>query len=109
MATKTEEKKNNERFAHDRDKLLEDLKVVVKDAETLIKGSRDHVTEEYLQKAKENLSDKMDKVRGQASTVRAKGCEQREQMEASIRENPWLSIGLAAGVGAAVTLLMRSR
>ena len=94
------------------EKLLEDLKTVVRDAEALlqataaqtgekIEGARTRATES-LQKARQRLAamekDARQEVRAAATTA-----------DLYVHKNPWQAVGMAAGVGLLIGLLIGRR
>lgn len=94
------------------DTLLADLQAVVADAEALLKATAglagDKVqearsrAEESLAAARERLVDVEDDALKQARELVSNG-------EEYVRQNPWAAIGIAAGVGVLVGLLLGRR
>jgi ElaB/YqjD/DUF883 family membrane-anchored ribosome-binding protein len=95
-----------------RSKLIADLKVVVTDAEELLKltagqaGEKVAAMRERVQKGLEQAKTKIVELEGKAM----------EQTKAAARatdtyvhENPWKSVGIAAGVGFLLGLLIGRR
>jgi ElaB/YqjD/DUF883 family membrane-anchored ribosome-binding protein len=93
-----------------KEKLVSDFKALLGDAEELLKatasqaGERVGVAreriEQSLQDAKRSLADTEDFIAG-------KSREAAEATEAYVRDNPWNAIGIAAGVGLILGLLIR--
>lgn len=69
------------------DKLMQELKAVVSDAEELLKASR--------ARAEESVR-----------TARARMKDAGVQVDEQVRENPWTAIGIAAGVGLVLGILL---
>ncbi len=94
------------------DKLLADLQTVVADAEALLKATAGHAgekvqeararAEESLAAARERLVDAEEDALKQARELVTSG-------EEYVRENPWAAVGIAAGVGVLVGLLLGRR
>ena len=94
------------------DKLLEDMQVVVRDAEALLKATAAQTgekvqevrarTEESVRQAKARLADLEDEALKRA---RALAGEAEEYM----RDNPWQATGIAAGIGLVLGLLISRR
>lgn len=93
-----------------KEKLLSDLKVLIGDAEELLKATasqagervgeaRKHI-ERSLEEGKKNLS------KSQELLVN-KSQELAKATEDYVRDNPWNAVGIAAGVGLVLGLLMR--
>ncbi len=93
-------------------KLLEDLQAVVRDAEALLQATATQTGEridavrvraqESLQQAKSRLVDAQDEVLQSARDA-------TEAAEQYFKKNPWQSVGIAAGVGLLIGLLLRRR
>ncbi len=85
-----------------RDKLIDDVKVLSKDVQELLKATASVVgdkaaearvkVQDSLKIAQEKLSD----VHGQ---VKAKGQEAFSATDGYVRDNPWNAVGIAAGIG----------
>jgi ElaB/YqjD/DUF883 family membrane-anchored ribosome-binding protein len=94
------------------DKLLADLQAVVADAEALLRATAGHAgekiqeararAEESLAAARERLVDTEDDALRQARELVSNG-------EEYVRQNPWAAVGIAAGVGVLVGLLLGRR
>jgi ElaB/YqjD/DUF883 family membrane-anchored ribosome-binding protein len=94
------------------EKLMEDLRIVVRDAEALLKATAGQAgekiqevrarAEESLRHAKVRMSEMED-----AAITRAK--ELVGTTEDYVRENPWQALGIAAAVGMFLGLMLRRR
>jgi ElaB/YqjD/DUF883 family membrane-anchored ribosome-binding protein len=94
------------------DKLIEDMQTVVRDAEALLKATAaqtgEKVTEararaeESLRQAKARLADAED-----AALKRARALA--SEAEDYMRDNPWQTAGVAAGIGLVLGLLISRR
>jgi len=93
-------------------KLLEELQAVVRDAEALLDATAaqtgEHIAsvraraEETVQQAKAHLADTQDELLQGARDAAA-------ATESYIKKNPWQTVGIAAGVGLVIGLLLRRR
>lgn len=93
-------------------KLLEDLQTVVRDAEALLQETATHTgervaairarAEESLQQAKARLAETHDEVLQNARDA-------AQATENYVKQNPWQSVAIAAGVGLLIGLLLRRR
>jgi len=100
---------NREQYSAGRDKLLDDLKHIIKDAEELLKNSGEQAGSGYqsararfestLQNAKSGLDAAHDRV-----TARAKGTA--ETTDRYVQENPWQAMGIGAVAGIVAGLLI---
>jgi len=93
-------------------KLFENLQAVVRDAEALLHATASQTgerieavrarAEESLQQAKSRLADVQDEV--------VQGARDAAEATAGyVKKNPWQSIGIAAGVGLLIGLLLQRR
>jgi len=100
-----------------RDKLVEDVKVLTKDVQELLKATATVVGEKAADarvKVEQSLRTAQDKLSDIQENVKAKGKEAFDATDTYVRDNPWNSVGIAAGAGfllglsfAALTLLRR--
>lgn len=95
-----------------KDKLVQDLKIVVADAEELLRATANQAgermtaarerIEEHLSRAKVRLAEAegilIDKTRDAARVA-----------DDYVRENPWSAVGIAAGIGLVIGLLIGRR
>ncbi len=95
-----------------RDKLVADLKVVINDAEELLKitagqaGERAAAVRDRLQKTIEQAKGKLVEVENKALDQTKAAAR---ATDAYVHENPWRSVGIAAGVGLLFGLLLGRR
>ncbi len=102
----------NDMSASQKDKLMSDLRVVISDAEELLRMTADEAGEVAadlrgrvqmrMTQAKEELAHL------QAAAV-AKAKAAGHAADEFVHENPWKSIGIAAGIGLVVGLLVSRR
>lgn len=80
------------------DKLVQDLKTVVTDAEELLKATANQGGEQVARvRARAEESVRM---------ARARLNDMGADFDAHVRENPWTAIGIAAGVGLVLGILL---
>jgi ElaB/YqjD/DUF883 family membrane-anchored ribosome-binding protein len=94
------------------DKLVEDLKVVVRDAEALLRATSAQTGEkiqEVRARAEESLKQARTRIAQLEDEAYQRAREVADLTEGYVRENPWQSIGIAAGVGLLVGLLLSGR
>ena len=80
------------------DKLMQDLKTVVGDAEDLLKATANQGGEQIARiraRAEESVR-----------VARARMKDVGGDLDAQVRENPWTAIGVAAGVGLVLGILL---
>lgn len=80
------------------DKLMHDLKAVVTDAEDLLKATAGQ-TGERIEKARARAEESLRTAR---TSMKVAGLQLDEQ----VRENPWTAVGVAAGVGLVLGILL---
>lgn len=94
------------------DKLMHDLRAVVGDAEELLKATAS-VTGERVEKVRARAEDSLRAARarmveaGQAAEARAR--EAARQVDQQVHEHPWTAVGVAAGIGLLVGILVGRR
>jgi ElaB/YqjD/DUF883 family membrane-anchored ribosome-binding protein len=95
-----------------RDKLVADLRVVINDAEELLKitagqaGEKAAAVRDKLQKTLEQAKVKLVEVENKAIDQTKAAAR---ATDAYVHENPWRSIGIAAGVGLLFGILIGRR
>jgi ElaB/YqjD/DUF883 family membrane-anchored ribosome-binding protein len=94
------------------DKLVEDLKVVVRDAEALLRATSAQ-TGEKIQEARARAEESLKQARTRLTQLEDQAYQRARELadstESYVRENPWQSLGIAAGVGILVGLLLSRR
>jgi ElaB/YqjD/DUF883 family membrane-anchored ribosome-binding protein len=94
------------------DKLVEDLKTVMQDAEALLKATSTQ-TGERLQEVRARAEESLRQARVRLTQVEEDALKQAREVadatEEYVRENPWQSVGIAAGVGLLLGLLISRR
>jgi ElaB/YqjD/DUF883 family membrane-anchored ribosome-binding protein len=94
------------------EKLVQDLKVVVGDAEELLRatagqaGERVTVAREKIQKSLERAKLKLMETE---SAVVDKTRQMAHETDQYVHEHPWKAIGIAAGIGLVIGLLISRR
>jgi len=100
---------NNHDASVSREKLIEDFKILSKDVQELLKATASVVTEKASEarvKVQDSLKVAQDKLSVVHDNVRAKGQEAFATSDAYVRDNPWNSVGIAAGVGFALGVIL---
>ncbi|APW47362.1 DUF883 family protein [Rhodoferax antarcticus] len=98
--------------ATQKEKLMSDLQVVIGDAEALLRMTADEVGE-AASELRGRLMDRMHQAKTelahlqQAAVARVK--EAGHATDTFVHENPWKSIGIAAGTGLVIGLLISRR
>lgn len=93
-----------------KDKLVTDLKTLVTDAEELFKVTATQAGEKVAiarQKVEQSLIEGKKALADAEKVVVKKSKECAEIADDYVRENPWGAIGIAAGVGLVLGLLIR--
>jgi ElaB/YqjD/DUF883 family membrane-anchored ribosome-binding protein len=94
------------------DKLVQDLKVVVADAEELLRATASQAGERAML-ARAKIEQSLERARAKLSEVEATVADQGRQMvhaaDEYVQEHPWAAVGVAAGVGLIIGLLISRR
>ena len=95
-----------------KEKLVADLKVVVSDAEELLAATASQ-TGEKIAELRERMHTNLRLARLKLADAEAAVCESTRQMAKAtdhyVHENPWKAIGIAAGAGLLVGMLIGRR
>jgi ElaB/YqjD/DUF883 family membrane-anchored ribosome-binding protein len=95
-----------------KDKLVADLKVVVADAEELLAATAHQTGEKVAvlrERMQENLRNARHRLADAEDAIKAKTREVAKATDHYVHEHPWKSIGIAAGVGLVVGMLISRR
>lgn len=95
-----------------KDKLVADLKVVVSDAEELLAATAQSTGEkvaELRERLQENLRNARYRLADAEAAIRERTREVAKATDHYVHEHPWKAIGVAAGVGLLVGLLIGRR
>jgi ElaB/YqjD/DUF883 family membrane-anchored ribosome-binding protein len=91
------------------DKLLEDLQTVVSDAEALLKATASQAGEK-VQEARAKAAESLSAARERLDGIKDSAIQQARDAISSgdeyVRRNPWQAVGIAAGAGLLVGLLI---
>ena len=93
---------SNQHASVTREKLVEDVKVLTKDVQELLKATASVVGEKAAEarvKVEESLKVAQSKLATVQDTVTSKGKEALAVTDEYVRDNPWNAVGIAAGVG----------
>jgi ElaB/YqjD/DUF883 family membrane-anchored ribosome-binding protein len=94
------------------DQLMSDLKTVMSDAEALLKATSTQTGEriqEVRARAEESLRQARERVTQVEQDALKAAREMAEATEEYVRDNPWQAIGVAAGVGLLLGLVLGRR
>jgi ElaB/YqjD/DUF883 family membrane-anchored ribosome-binding protein len=93
-------------------KLMQDLRAVIADAEALMAATADTAGTE-VREARERAEESLGQARARLETfeeeLQAHAKAALDDADAYVRENPWQSIGIAAAVGLVLGLLIGRR
>ena len=95
-----------------RDKLVQDMKVVIADAEELLRATASQAGEK-IGVARERIQDSLHQAKVKLAEAEALVTERAKQAarytDEYVHENPWRAIGIAAGIGLVLALLITRR
>lgn len=95
-----------------KDKLVADLKVVIADAEELLAETASHTGErigELRERMQDNLRNARHKLGELEDAVVVKTREAVKATDHYVHEHPWKAVGIAAGAGLIIGLLISRR
>jgi len=91
------------------DKLMQDLKTVVGDAEDLLKATASQSGEQIARirtRAEESLRAARACMKDVTDAAQTQAREAARQVERQVREHPWTAVGVAAGIGLVLGILL---
>jgi ElaB/YqjD/DUF883 family membrane-anchored ribosome-binding protein len=91
------------------EKLFQDLQIVVRDAEALLKataGQAGEKLQEARAKTEESLRQAKTRIESLEQAAVNSGKEMVNSAEGYVRQNPWQALGVAAGVGLVLGVLL---
>lgn len=95
-----------------KDKLVQDLKAVMSDAEELLRATANQAGEK-ISAARERIQDSMHHAKIKLADAEEVMLDKTKQAARAtdeyVHENPWKAVGIAAGVGFLVGLLISRR
>ncbi len=95
-----------------REKLLSDVKAVIRDAEDLLKATAGQTGEqvmEFRKKAESRLSDLRERLGDIDENIIERTRVAAQKTDALVRENPWGAAGLGLGIGILLGLIIGRR
>ena len=94
------------------EKLMQDMRAVIFDAEELLKATAAQ-SGERLEKVRIKVEDSLKAARSRlqqtGDDVEAQARDAMRELDEQVRANPWAAAGIAAGVGLLVGLLLSRR
>jgi len=94
------------------DKLAQDLKIVISDAEELLRATASQAGEK-VSAAREKIQDSLRQAKVKLAEVEDilidKGKEAARATDEYVHDHPWKAVGIAAGVGLVIGMLISRR
>lgn len=94
------------------EKLVEDLKVVIRDAEELLRATAGQAGEKFAEvraRAEESLLSAKSRLREVSGDLNARAHAAADSADTYVRTNPWAAIGIAAAAGLLLGALLTRR
>lgn len=92
-----------------KEKLMQDLRIVVADAEDLLRATAGQAGEKVSaarERIQENLAAAKQRLAAAQDAVVARTKEAAKVTDEYVHENPWKAVGIAAGVGLVIGMLI---
>jgi ElaB/YqjD/DUF883 family membrane-anchored ribosome-binding protein len=92
------------------DQLIDDLTAVIRDAESLLRATAAHTgdkVEEIRARAEQSVRQAKERLAGIEEEALKQARVLAGEADVYVRGNPWQAVGIAAGIGLMVGLLMR--
>lgn len=90
------------------DRLVQDFKVVLQDAEALLKATAGELGEK-VKEARDRLMASLEGVKARCQQLEQKALATAKSTEKVIREHPYESVGIAFGLGLLIGVLVSRR
>jgi ElaB/YqjD/DUF883 family membrane-anchored ribosome-binding protein len=95
-----------------KDKLVQDLKIVISDAEDLLRATASTAGERVVA-AREKVQDSLERAKLKLAEVEDilidRSKEAARATDEYVRDNPWRAVGIAAGIGVIIGMLISRR
>ena len=95
-----------------RDKLVQDLKIVITDAEELLRATASTAGEKVVA-AREKVQDSLQRAKVKLAEVEDviidRGKQAARATDEYVHDNPWRAVGIAAGIGVIIGMLIGRR
>lgn len=95
-----------------KDKLMQDLKIVISDAEELLRATASQAGDKATA-AREKVQDSLHRAKVKLAEVEDimidKGKQAARATDEYVHDNPWHAVGIAAGIGLVIGLLIGRR
>ena len=91
------------------DKLMQELKAVVGDTEDLLKATASQGGEQIARiraRAEESLQTARARMRSITQAAEAQALEAAREVDKQVHANPWTAVGIAAGLGLALGIVL---
>jgi ElaB/YqjD/DUF883 family membrane-anchored ribosome-binding protein len=95
-----------------RDKFVQDMKLVISDAEELLRATASQAGEQISvarERIKDSLHEAKVKLAEADAVVRERARQAARYTDDYVHENPWRAIGVAAGIGLLLGLMLGRR
>ena len=95
-----------------RDKFVQDMKLVISDAEELLRATANQAGEK-IGVARERIQDSIHQAKVKLAdaevVLRERAQQAARDTEEYVRDNPWRAIGVAAGIGLVLGMILSRR
>lgn len=95
-----------------KEKLVQDMKIVIADAEDLLRATANQAGEK-IASAREKIQDSMQRAKLKLADTEEVMVDKTKQAarvaDEYVHENPWKAVGIAAGIGLIIGLLIGRR
>ena len=101
-----------ETVCSNKQKLIDDLKVVIADAEEILRSTKDLAGEKMVELRAhigERLADAKVRLAETDAILREKTCAAARVTDTYVKENPWQAVGVAAGIGLLIGIFASRR
>lgn len=109
MVQKQTRKGNNQKQPQSPRELVENLRDMIDEAEEMIMQTASHQMDETVEELRERLQEKVDRLKASYQQAEDHLLNVASAADQAIRQKPYQSLGIAAGIGILVGLLLNRK
>lgn len=109
MVQKQTRKRNDVEQPQSARELVENLREMIDEAEEMIVRTASHQMDETVEELRENLQEKLDRLKASYQQAEDRVVNTATAADQAIREKPYQSLGIAAGIGILVGLFLNRK
>lgn len=109
MVQKQKRSAGNEQEPQSARELVENLREMIDEAEKMIVSTASHQMDETVDELRANLQEKLDSLKASYQRAEDRIVDAATATDKAIRDKPYQSLGIAAGIGLAIGLFLNRK